>query len=323
MSIRNELLTFYIDDHKFSLAKSLINNYPESHLLKIINGTIKDKYVMVDKNDVYVNKDPEVFIYIIDVLRGYDFVIDNIKDHRLKCKLDNDLKYFGLYHTITKPTTESIIESKKDVMNINNLENMLNNINEEYQEEPPLIKTLLNIAKKNIPKVEQKIEQNVNNAKTEMLSELATGINTNLLNSNDQNKINEFITSVDNQLYGGNSMGIIQALSNDENIKNMLNMYNNKVDDDSDVGSLGFNDSDCEIAEITETVENKFTSELITDISNQTIVDVEPEIESLESILQITPKNPNKISHFNQISNEIKQLNNNYDKIKTRYVQIN
>ena len=317
MSFRNELLTFYIDDHKFSLAKSLINNYPESHLLKIINGTIKDKYIMVDKNDVYVNKDPEVFTYIIDILRGYDFVIDDIKDNRLKCKLDNDLKYFGLHQTTTEPIIEPILEPKKDVMEINNIENMLNNINEEYQEDPPLIKTLFNIPKKNTPKR----EQHVNNTNTEMLSELATGINTNLLNSNDQNKINEFIKSVDNQLYGGNSIGIIQALSNDENIKNMLNEYNNKTnDDESDVGSLEFNDSDCET---TETVENKFTNELITDISNQTFIDVEPEIESLESILQVTPKNPNRISPFNQISNEIKQLNNNYDKIKTRYVQIN
>jgi len=302
MSIRNELLTFYIDDHKFSLAKSLINNYPESHLLKIINGTIKDKYIMVDKNDIYVNKDPDVFTYIIDILRGYDFVIDNIKDNRLKCKLDNDLKYFGLQQPTPEPITEPITESKKDVMSINDIENMLNNINEEYQEDPPLIKTLLNIAKNNTPKVEQKkVEQNVNNTNTKMLSELATGINTNLLNSNDQNKINEFIKSVDDQLHGGNSMGIIQALSNDENIKNMLNAYNNKAnDDESDVGSLEFNDSDCET---TEAVENKFTSEFITDISNQTFADTEPEIESLESILQVTPKNLNRISPFNQISN--------------------
>ena len=91
------LVTFLVDDKKFVLTKNTFDNHPDSLLTKIVKSKTPDKYVVSDKyNNFYVDRDPEAFKYIVDVLRGYDIGSIEEDDERLYNKVQHDLKYFNL-----------------------------------------------------------------------------------------------------------------------------------------------------------------------------------------------------------------------------------
>lgn len=96
----NKLYTIHVDDKIFVLTKDTINTHDGNLLKKAINyngGIFYDKYVMIHGDDIYVDRDPKSFSYVIDHLRNYQFNVDDITDEYFKRKVIDDLDYFGLY----------------------------------------------------------------------------------------------------------------------------------------------------------------------------------------------------------------------------------
>lgn len=91
------MYNIYVDDKLFAVTRTTINNYPSGLLSKIINGTGTSPYVIVDNNDLYVDRDPKSFAFVIDYLRNYDIMLSKVTDPFLREKIVDDLDYFGLY----------------------------------------------------------------------------------------------------------------------------------------------------------------------------------------------------------------------------------
>lgn len=253
MSKQSDLFTFIVDDRKFTVTRSTVNNYPSSQLFKVLNGTIKDNCIIVDKDTgiVYVDRDPSAFEYIVDTLRGYEYNVNEIIDLRLKSKVESDLKYFGLCKN------EVVIKEEDEI------ENILKSSNETYRpEEVPLLNKFMELMTK---------------TKTETETE------TLEMGPEDKTKITDFIKSINEKIQdGGDPFELISALSTDENLKNMIikNQMIENGNDESDAESLDLNDNDADT--------NTKTSELVTDISNKLSLHDNnyDKVESIESILK-------------------------------------
>ena len=293
MSKQSELFTFIVDDYKFTVTKSTINNYSSSHLCKVLNGTVKDNCIIVntETNTVYIDRDPEAFAYIVDTLRGYRYDVDAITDLRLKHKVEVDLKYFGLCKTET-PKSNTVVTEK----DVDEIDNILKSSNETYNtDEVPLLTKFLELASKS--------------QKTKSEKERQDELDTSSVPGpyDPKVKITDFLKSINEKVQGGGDpFELISALSTDENIKNMIikNQIMDNNHTESDAESLDLDDE-------TNNEADTKTSELITDISNKLSLheSTHDDIESLESILK--PKS------------ETKQNKTNYEKARTRYIQIN
>src|SRR6185437_3118969 len=116
--IPTSLITFLVDDCKFTLSRRTFQLYPDSLLTKIVNHKVIDKTVTCDivkKNIFYVDRDPESFKYIVDTIRGYDIGNpNNIENKNLCKKVIHDLEYFGL---IRKEENEEIDDILKPTGN--------------------------------------------------------------------------------------------------------------------------------------------------------------------------------------------------------------
>ncbi|ARF09490.1 BTB/POZ domain protein [Indivirus ILV1] len=200
-----ELVTFLADDRKFVLQKDTFNDFPNSLLTQVVNGETTDKTIYVDplqKNLFYVNRNPKSFGYIIDHLRGYDIDLDNINDKNLREKVLHDLKYYNLDFKIINLNIESNIPN--DVFGKDNLVDMLNSTNEEYD-------------RKN----------------THLLNKLQEVLEKQYCNLENQT------FNIDN---GSISQDLINDLSNNEDIKKLIIQSQIDQMSDSDTDSLDFNE---------------------------------------------------------------------------------
>ena len=97
MANPNELFTLHVDDHIFTLTRKTIEMYPNTLLVNVIdNKTTVDRVIRVG-NDIYIDRDPKSFAYVVDYLRNYDINLDDIKDDYFRRKVVDDLDYFDLY----------------------------------------------------------------------------------------------------------------------------------------------------------------------------------------------------------------------------------
>jgi len=201
------LVTFLVDDKKFVLTKDTFDSYPKSLLSKIINYESSDKSIISDDKQVnlfYVNRDPKAFKYIVDHLRGYDIDVTNIKNKNLREKVLYDLKYFNLdYHNVINLNFEH--KQIQEVFGQEAIENILNDT--EYSEkDTPLLNQFTELL---TSKLEEKIQEKNNN-------------------------ISDLFTSLAN---GSLSVDLMTALSNDENIKNIIKQ-SQVVEEESETDSL-------------------------------------------------------------------------------------
>ena len=197
MSEENSLYIIYVDNTKFYLTKNTINKSPL--LSKIINGVQTNNLIVLDKQNLYIDKDARSFSFVVDVMRGYKFDINNIMDQYLKYKIKDDLNFFGLIETLNLDLDPSTI---------------LKNTNEKYDDDDlPLIKQFSNLGLK-----EGGFSSNV-----QELNEIKD-LNSNILGTNNLEGINNYIQNVSNKLKSGseNQIGFIHDLSNDPNIKKLI-----------------------------------------------------------------------------------------------------
>ncbi len=126
----------HVDDKLFIVTLETINSYPDNLLAQVIQGK-QDNCVKLATPDIYVDKNPVSFAYVISTLRGYWVNLDSITDDGLRAHVIDDLEYFGLYCTRRQPQTKaepsevftkldpSILESN-DADKINELLNVFN-----------------------------------------------------------------------------------------------------------------------------------------------------------------------------------------------------
>lgn len=91
----NNFFNLILDDKKFMVSKSSIYSITNFLLRRILENKVVDPNISVDGNNIFINRDPGSFSYIVDILRGYSVNLKNIKDDSLKSKVNDDLKYFG------------------------------------------------------------------------------------------------------------------------------------------------------------------------------------------------------------------------------------
>lgn len=163
----NKVFVIRMDDHKYTLTLESINKFPNSHLYEILVKKIKDPHVFIQTDQIYIDKDPIAFSYIVDILRGYECDINAITDPKLKHKIMIDLSYFG-------PFEQS--ENFKD-------------------------------------------------------------LDTTILQSNDQEKIQDFLKRLDEHLKT-DPLAVIGLMSTDENICQFLSASDNQNHSESEVESL-------------------------------------------------------------------------------------
>jgi len=247
MSLPKDLLTFFVDDRKFILAKKTLNNYPDSLLTKIMNGSSTDDRVVVNRLQslFYIDRDPEVFKYIVDYLRGYDL---NINDKNLRDKVVNDLKLFGLYNdndndnkignnnviVLDVPKNSDIDELKMGPEALHELLEDINNDNDnDNDNDKPNASLASFIDILSRQKKEQKKEQ-----KSEFNQE-------------------QIIESLNNLNTDNISLELIHALSNDENIKQLIKKNSDVLSSDSSSLNSYLSDSDGNDVEVETQVSNK------------------------------------------------------------------
>ena len=155
-----------LDGKKFTLSKASIYAFPNFLIKKIIEKTVVDPNIEVEGNNIFLNKDPKSFSFIVDILRGYPFDINKVDDIYLKSKIECDLKYFGMI----------------------------------------------------------KVADN--------------GLDTSILKTGDKESISSFFKNMENRLKD-DMFGVINSISNDTTIKEMINGFvNDQTDQESDLESL-------------------------------------------------------------------------------------
>ena len=93
----NVIFTLYVDDCIFRLTRKTIEMYPNTLLINIINEKTTVDRIIKDGTDLYIDRDPKSFAYVVDYLRNYDVNLDDIKDEYFRRKVVDDLDYFDLY----------------------------------------------------------------------------------------------------------------------------------------------------------------------------------------------------------------------------------
>lgn len=120
----NQLYNVHVDDKVFRLTHNTINTYPNALLARIVNGDLDENdIVIMVGNNIYIDRDPKSFAYVIDKLRNYDFALDSITDEMFRRKVIDDLDYFDLYCVFDKKENnndeydENVLENLQDVSN--------------------------------------------------------------------------------------------------------------------------------------------------------------------------------------------------------------
>jgi len=121
----NRLITLIVDENEYTLTSDCLNSFPNSLLSKMINNPkLTNKHIINDDPVFYINRDPKVIAYIVDLYRGYSFDLDDIEDLNFKHRVTHDLKLFNLFQEIPDldilPDTEvdELIKSDQEAVDI-------------------------------------------------------------------------------------------------------------------------------------------------------------------------------------------------------------
>lgn len=269
----SQLFFIHIDDHKYVLTKATLNNYQSSRLYQILSRKIKDPYVVFDfaTNMVYIDRDPESFSYIVDMIRGYRHDINNITDQYLKDKIRIDLEYFGLAELIndssypskktcsqntdqykshqieTLSATESnnitFMTNFMKQFNKNNDESIHNKKSSSGLELILLTEEDVSTALSTSPLASDDIITPTNDAAESAQSISEPILDTSVLKSNDISKINKFMESL-NEYLESDPLAAISMMSTDLNLGEFISSSRIRNIVDSDAESLDFNDDE-------------------------------------------------------------------------------
>ena len=121
----NRLITLIVDEDEYTMTSDCLNSFPNSLLTKMINNpNLTHKHIINDDPVFYINRDPKVIAYIVDLYRGYNFDLDDFEDLNFKHRVTHDLKLFNLFQEIPDldilPDTEvdELIKSDQEAVDI-------------------------------------------------------------------------------------------------------------------------------------------------------------------------------------------------------------
>ncbi|QKF94070.1 SKP1/BTB/POz domain-containing protein [Fadolivirus algeromassiliense] len=286
--IAANLITFIVDDHRFVLHRDTLNKHKNSIFVRVINKTKKDPYILFDEqtNTLYVDRDPLSFAYVIDCLRGYDCQIDTITDINLRYKVIHDFKYFGLYKD-THGNMDKHIIFEGEKTDEDDVGEILKSTENDYNDnETPFLKKFIDLLKSTdkvlndkdsepiIHPIESESLVSINPSPKQLQLPTVQNdkLDTEILTSNNSEKIHDFIKQVNNNLQNGGVLDMINALSNDENIKNLIKNNNSfmELNHESDDDSLGFNINDDNDNDDNDNDQNNIN--IVTDIISNNII---------------------------------------------------
>lgn len=199
----NNIFKIHVDDKFFTLTRKTIESYPDGLLAKAINNPATEyKYVVVCHNNIYVDRDPKSFSYVIDRLRNYEICVDLISDDLFRKKVIDDLDYFDLYCNFnTEECDIKICDVEPSDPNVN----YMNNVCEDTTN--------------NISKNQEMIKQYLDK----------------LVNQNDTNN--------DTNNDSSNPLELMQKLSNNEELTQLIKTQNSQKPDSSS-SSLDFSEDE-------------------------------------------------------------------------------
>lgn len=221
----DSVYNIFADDQKFIVTKATLLNFPNSLLPQLIKNNHSDECVVVDGNNIYIDRDPKSFLYVIDTYRKYPVDVEDIQDDLLKKKVMQDLKHFKLY---------------KETVSLNYNQNIFSNDDECDNEDEDVVDKILKTS-------DDKINDDESNVVTNFLSKLIsqknkdtntssrslqiggnnrTSINTDVLKTDNEKEINSFIKSINSKINSENSIDIIRQLSTDHNMINLIRRNN-------------------------------------------------------------------------------------------------
>ena len=206
------MFTIHLDNHKFMLSSTTLKKFPASLLYRIIYEHTSDPLIVKEAYNIYIDRDPLIFTYVIDTYRGYQTDIEEISDKIKKANVLHDLKYFGLLQE-----TISI-----DILSLE-------------QEADGLIGSSSNCT----ITPETLFRE---------LLEMSHGQNSNVKEQSTNPKLNSeelqsYVSQITEQLEGENAYNIIQEVSNNDKIKELINQ-NKDEESESDVDDAEIIDLD-------------------------------------------------------------------------------
>jgi hypothetical protein len=213
-SASTNMFIIHVDDKIFTLMRKTIESYPNTLLaraIKQIGTSFEHQYVRVCGSDIYVDRDPESFKYVIDRLRNYEINLDSITDEYFKKKVIDDLDYFDLLCAFDGNNDDG------DDIKICDIDSALSLQTGEQTGEPT-----------GEPTGEQKPNQELDPTPTPTPTEIKNVMGL-LLNGIDDNISNPF--------------EIMNKLSNDVNLSNLIKKSTTH-DKESSSNSLEFTDDD-------------------------------------------------------------------------------
>jgi len=223
-----------VDDQKFQLFKSSLDNHKNSLLWKVLNGDVDDKRIMKENSNVFIDADPKSFNVIVSYLRGYEIVKSNFDDDLVR-KIIYDAKYFnfnGLVNLLVNDIKSVNIEQLDDLLDSSEISEISDvEINIQALKE-----------KFNIPEEQEEQEE-----------ELPT-YNSNILNNGNKTEIDNFLKQLQQGLQSSNQMGVMHFISTDPHIINYTKKQQNNV-----IEEINSNEEDEELEylgdlEITECI---------------------------------------------------------------------
>lgn len=279
----NLLAKIVVDGETFVIPKQALNKFEHSVLANVVSGRENCSDIVRDSNTFYLNMDCDCAQALVSYIRGYRQIFSS----RMAKKLYFDAHRFnftGLVKILLEQHPKlsedgvphaSISTNKNNQVNIHlNLEDeqcdMVEIDDIDYGEE---LKKL---------RASMPLENIVNINENENINEL----NTSLLLGDDDEMRQKFVKDLQGSLGGGNVLGLMNQLSNDMNLINMIRMFNNRFDED---------DSDDDDLMINEVIDSQRSDE----IKNE-----EGELKNYAINGHLPPDQPDSDKLDNDISNQ-------------------
>jgi hypothetical protein len=246
------MIKIITDNKLFNISIDTLNNHPNSKLFKQFYGSIKCDKIFKKENDITVDADPNSFVHIVSHMR-YPLVKLNITDENLLEKIYLDAVFFGFENlalqinsTKNNTSTENaIIYDKVDRRNNKTSEN----IEQELKElDNSHFDDLIEIFGGNIEALKKDYDEtkiqfdNINESHASYSSESCENqLNTSVIEQNDREKSQELINTIENKLLTSEALHVIETLSTDKNLMNIIKQFHQPNDTNSDTDSFDLN----------------------------------------------------------------------------------
>ena len=89
-SRKHEIITLNVGGRKFTTTRHTLTKYKGSMLYAMVNGNFKEN----EDNEIFIDRDGELFAYILTYLRNGEFVMP--KDPRLRYLIQKEIEYYAI-----------------------------------------------------------------------------------------------------------------------------------------------------------------------------------------------------------------------------------